>query len=345
MGVARVVTFGEIMLRLSPTLGRRLIDVNSFEAVFGGGEANVAVSLANFGLEAQLISRLPDNELGQACLRDLRKNNVGTEHVILGGDRIGIYFYEFGAAQRASKVVYDRANSAFATIRPEMIDWPSIFSGVGWFHFTGITPAISESASETCLAGVKAAKKRGIQVSCDLNYRSKLWNWGGKPSDVMGELLKYVDVVIGNEEDADKVFGISAPHTVVKSGIIDADHYHYVGEKLLERFPNLQKIALTLRGSHSADHNTWSGVLCDREEFFVGPSFEITPIVDRVGTGDAFAAGLIFGLNKYDDPQQSLDFAVCASCLKHGIYGDVNMVSRGEVENFMQGNQSGRVVR
>jgi len=342
----KVVTFGEIMVRLSPPGFLRFRQARSFDVIYGGGEANVAVSLANFGVPVDYVTRLPDNDLGNACIQFLRQYGVGVDKIVRGGDRLGIYFLEMGAVQRGSKVIYDRAGSAIATIERGMIDWKRVFADADWFHWTGITPAISSGTADVCLEAVQVAKETGLTVSCDLNYRKKLWKWGKTPGEVMPELVQYCDIAIGNEEDADKVFGIKAPETDVIAGKVEADRYRYVCEELARRFPNLKTIAITLRGSISASHNTWSGVLWDQGEFYVGPTYDITHIVDRVGGGDSFMGGLIYGLRTYgDDRQAALDFAVAASCLKHSIVGDFNMVTVAEVEKLMGGDVSGRVSR
>jgi 2-dehydro-3-deoxygluconokinase len=342
----RVVTFGEIMMRLSPPGFLRFGQARSFDVIYGGGEANVAVSLANFGVAVDYVTRLPDNDLGDACIQFLRQYGVGVDKIVRGGDRLGIYFLEVGAVQRGSKVIYDRANSAIATIERGMIDWKYVFAGADWFHWTGITPAISAGTADVCLEAVQAAKELGLTVSCDLNYRKKLWKWGKTAGEVMPELVSYCDVAIGNEEDADKVFGIKAPETDVTAGKVDADKYRIVCEELANRFPNLKTIAVTLRGSISASHNTWSGVLWEQGKFYVGPTYDITHIVDRVGGGDSFMGGLIYGLRTYGgDRQKALEFAVAASCLKHSVFGDFNMVTVAEVEKLMGGDISGRVSR
>jgi 2-dehydro-3-deoxygluconokinase len=341
-----IVTFGEIMLRLSPPGHLRFGQAHSFDALYGGGEANVAVSLANFGLTADFVTRLPANDLGEACLQLLRQYSIGTEHILRGGDRLGIYFLENGAAQRGSKVIYDRAGSAFATLEPGAVDWEKVLQGASWFHWTGITPAVSEGAAVVCLEGVKAARDLGLTVSCDLNYRAKLWKWGKSVREVMTELVALCDLVLANEEDAEKVFGIQASDADISAGRVEAEKYIPVCEQLSVRFPRLQTIAITLRGSLSASHNTWSGALWQRGKFFTAPTYGITDIVDRVGAGDSFAAGLIYGLNQYgDDPQRALDFAVTASALKHSIFGDFNMVTVADVEALAGGNASGRVSR
>jgi 2-dehydro-3-deoxygluconokinase len=342
----RVVTFGEIMMRLSPPGFLRLGQARSFDVIYGGGEANVAVSLANFGVPVDYVTRLPNNDLGEACIQFLRQYGVGVDKIVRGGERLGIYFLEVGAAQRGSKVIYDRAHSAIASVAAEMIDWRLVFSDADWFHWTGITPAISAGAAAACLEAVRIAREMGLTVSCDLNYRKNLWKWGKKAAEVMPELVSYCDVAIGNEEDADRVFGIRAPETDVTAGRVEADKYRPVCEQLGRLFPNLGSIAITLRGSISATHNSWSGVLWERVRFYTGPTFDITPIVDRVGGGDAFAAGLIYGLRTYEeDRQKALHFALAASCLKHSIYGDFNLMSLSEVEKLMGGDASGRVAR
>jgi len=342
----KVVTFGEIMMRLSPPGFQRYVQARSFNVVYGGAEANVAVSLANFGVPVDYVTRLPENDLGDACLNYLRQFGVNTDKIIRGGDRLGIYFNEIGAVQRGNKVIYDRANSAIATIKPRMIDWTKVFSKVNWFHWTGITPALSQGAADVCLEAVKKAQEMGVKVSCDLNFRSKLWKYGKTAGEIMSELVKHVDIVIGNEEDADKVFGIKAPGVDVTAGKVEAEKYLFVAEQLMKKFPNLEKVATTLRGSISASHNTWTGVLYDGKTLFKAPIYQITHIVDRTGGGDSFTAGLIYGFFKYgNDLQKTLNFAVAASCLKHTIYGDFNMVSVAEVEKLMKGVVSGRIQR
>ncbi len=341
----KVVTFGEIMMRLSPPGFLRFNQATSFDVVYGGGEANVAAAVANFGIPVDFVTRLPKNDLGVACMQFLRHYGVGVDKIVWGGDRLGIYFLEMGAVARGSQVVYDRAGSSLATIQPGMVDWAAVFDGADWFHWTGITPAISEGAAATCLEAVKAAKEAGLTVSCDMNYRSKLWKWGKKPGEVMPELVEYCDVAIGNEEDAAMVFGIHAPDTDVTSGEVDAEKYRTVCEQLSERFPNLKTVAITLRGSISASHNTWSAILWDEGTIFIAPQFDITHIVDRVGGGDSFMGGLIYGLTAYEDKQRALNFAVAASALKHTIFGDMNLVTVSEVEKIMGGDTSGRVSR
>ncbi|MDH7568999.1 MAG: sugar kinase, partial [Armatimonadota bacterium] len=286
------VTFGEIMMRLNPPGFLRFAQARTFDVTYAGGEANVAASLAQFGVPAQFVTRLPANELADACLSYLRSFGVGTDFIVRGGERLGIYFLENGAAQRGSKVVYDRSGSSIATIQPGMIDWGKVFANACWFHWTGITPAISESLAAVCLEGIRAAKAAGVTVSCDLNFRKKLWNWGKKASEVMPEMVSLCDVAIGNEEDAEQVFGIKAPEVDVERGKVEAEAYLFVAQELQKKFPNLRRIAITLRGSISASHNTWSGVLYDGQTLYVGPKYDIVPIVDRVGGGDSFAGGL-----------------------------------------------------
>jgi len=342
----KVVTFGEILLRLSTPGSLRFKQSRSFDVVFGGGESNVSVSLAQFGVPTDFVTSLPENDLGDACIAYLKSFGVGTDKIIRGGDRIGIYFLENGAAQRGSKVIYDRDGSSIATIQKGTINWDKVFEDADWFHWTGITPAISAGLCDVCLEGIIKAREKGLTISCDLNYRAKLWKWGKKASEIMPELVKHCDIAIGNEEDAEKVFGIKAPDTDVVSGNIKAKNYQFVTEKMKKGFPNLKLIAITLRGSINANHNTWSGVVFDGKTFYTGHTFDITNIIDRVGGGDAFCGGLIYGLRTYkNDLQKALDFAVSASCLKHSIFGDFNMVTVEEVEKIMQGEISGRVSR
>ncbi len=342
----KIVTFGEIMLRLATPGHQRFSQASSFCASFGGGEANVAVSLANYGLNADFVTRLPDNDIGHSVVMDLKKHSVGTDHIIYGGDRLGIYFLETGSVSRPSKVVYDRSHSSVSEIKPGMIDWEKVFTGAVWFHWTGITPAISQGAADACMEAIKAAKKAGLTVSCDLNFRKNLWKWGSSAKQVMPALVGYCDVILGNEEDAEKVFDIKPDKADISSGKVESTEFESVCKKLKEKFPEAKKIIITLRGSISADHNTWSGILYNGEKFFTAPVYQITHIVDRVGGGDSFMGGLIYGLLTYnDDDQKALTFAVAASCLKHTIHGDFNLVSVSEVEQLMKGDASGRVIR
>ena len=340
----KVLTFGEIMLRLKAPGVERLFQTSMLEATFGGGEANVAVSLANFGMDAAYCTVLPKNAIGQACVAELRRFGVDTSRIQYGEGRMGVYYLEPGANQLPSKVVYDRADSAIALAGPGDIDWERAFAGVEWFHITGITPAISESAMRLSLESVKAAKALGITVSCDLNYRKNLWKYGKKASEVMGELARYVDVAIANEEDVQKALGITVD-VDVESGQLDRAKYRALGDKVLAAYPHMKMIAITLRESHSADWNGWAACLNDGESFYESKKYEIRDIVDRVGGGDSFAGGLIYGLNTYSDRQQALEFAVAASCLKHSIIGDFNRVGVDDVVKLAGGDGTGRVQR
>ena len=333
------------MLRLATPGYQRFSQVTEFEASFGGGEANVAVSLANYGMPVKYITRLPDNDIGRSALMSLRKLGVDTSEILFGGDRLGIYFLETGAVSRGSKVIYDRSHSSVSEITTGLIDWDRIFSDASWFHWTGITPAISEDAAAVCLEAVNAARRKGIIVSVDLNYRNKLWKWGKTPGEVMPELVSGCDVILGNEEDAEKVFGIHPDGIDVTSGSVDGSKYESVGRQLMKKFPKAGKVIITLRGSVNANHNTWSGILWDGNRLYQALEYQITHIVDRVGGGDSFMGGLIYGLDTYNDNQKALDFAVAASCLKHTIKGDFNMVTVSEVEKLMGGDSSGRVSR
>ena len=340
----KVLTFGEIMLRLKAPGHERFFQSPSLEATFGGGEANVAVSLANYGMDAAFLTVLPKNDIAEACIRELRYFGVDTSRILRGEGRMGIYYLEGGANQLPSKVVYDRTYSAIALAKPGDIDWDKAFDGVDWFHITGITPAISETAMELSLESVAEAKKRGITVSCDLNYRKNLWKYGKAASEVMNKLAESVDVAIANEEDVQKSLGITAD-VDVESGALDREKYRVLGNKVLAAFPNMKLIAITLRESHSADHNGWAACLNDGEHFYVSKKYEIRDIIDRVGGGDSFAGGLIYGLNHYTDRQQALEFAVAASCLKHSVIGDFNRVSVSDVEKLASGDGTGRVQR
>jgi 2-dehydro-3-deoxygluconokinase len=342
----KVVTFGEIMLRLATPGNLRFSQASQLTATFGGGEANVAVSLANFGIPVEYVTRLPENDLGTACMMELRRYGVGTQHIVKGGKRLGIYFLETGAVSRGSKVVYDRAHSSVSEIEKGMVNWDQVFENATWFHWTGITPAISQSAADVCLEAIREANERGIVVSCDLNYRKNLWKYGKTAGEVMTELVAGTDIVLGNEEDAEKVLGIKPEGIDVTSGHVEGAAYESVSRQIMERFPLCKKVITTLRGSVSANHNSWSGVLWNGEQLFEAPTYQITHIVDRVGGGDSFMAGLIYGLLAYEgDDQRALNFAVAASCLKHTIYGDFNLVTVDEVEKLMQGDASGRVAR
>lgn len=345
--MSKVVTFGEIMLRLATPQYLRFSQADSFSATFGGGEANVAVSLANYGVEVDFVTRLPQNDIAASCVAELRKRNVGVSNIVYGGERLGIYFLETGAVARPSKVVYDRAHSSISTIESGMIDWDKVFEGADWFHWTGITPAISASAAAVCLEACQAANKRGITVSCDLNFRKNLWKYGKSASEIMPALVECCDIILGNEEDAEKVFGIKPEgfDVTATEGKVDSAAFRSVCEQLMARFPRAKKVIITLRGSINANHNTWGGVLFDGKTLYESPRYDITHIVDRVGGGDSFMGGLIYGLREYKDDERALNFAVAASCLKHTIYGDFNLVTVSEVENLMKGDGSGRVSR
>lgn len=338
----RIVTFGEIMLRLAPEGYLRFVQADCLEATYGGGEANVAVSLAQMGIDAVYVTKLPEHEIGQAAINSIRRYGVDTTKVVRGGDRIGIYYLEKGASQRPSKVIYDRAGSAISQAKPEDFDWDSIFEGADWFHFTGITPALNDTLADICLEACKAAKAKGITVSCDLNYRKKLWS-KEKAGEVMSKICEYVDVCIANEADAEDVFGIKASNTDVVQGNVDYSGYKEVAKKLTDRF-NFEKVAITLRTSLSASDNRWAGMLYDGKDFCISKEYNVH-IVDRVGGGDSFGAGLIYGqLNGYS-LKETIEFAVAASCLKHSIEGDFNHVSVAEVKVLAGGDGSGRVQR
>lgn len=338
----KVVTFGELMLRLAPHGYLRFVQAEDLQATFGGGEANVAVSLANYGAEAAFVTKLPAHEIGQAAVNSLRKFGVDTSGIVRGGERVGIYYCEKGASQRPSKVIYDRAYSAFALSRAEEYDWDKIFAGADWFHFTGITPALGDNVAEICLQACKKAKERGVKISCDLNYRNKLWS-KEKAGKVMGELCKYVDLCIANEEDAKDVFGIEAEGSDIYGGKLDHDGYASVAKKLTERF-GFERVAITLRESKSANDNDWSGMLYCGGKAYFSKKYSMH-IVDRVGGGDSFGGGLIYALLSGFDAQSAIEFAVAASCLKHSVEGDCNMVSADEVLKLAKGDASGRVQR
>ncbi len=336
------VTFGEIMLRLAPFHKERLIQAKTLQATYGGGEANVAVSLALLGNEVRFVTRLPDNPLGDAALNHLRSFGVDVSFVARGGERLGIYFLEHGASIRPSKVVYDRAHSAITQATLETFDWEAIFQNAHWFHITGITPALGPQLAEISLKAVKTAQKMGLTVSCDLNYRKKLWS-RERAKQVMSELVQFVDVIIANEEDAADVFGIEAETTDVTSGQLDVEHYKSVARQLMD-ISQAKQVAITLRESLSASDNNWSAMLFDGQEFYVSRKYHLH-LVDRVGGGDSFGAGLIHGLSKFKNPKQALEFAVAASALKQTIPGDMNLVCEEEVLNIVKGNLSGRVQR
>ena len=343
----KVVSFGEIMLRLSPPGWKRFSQTNSFEVIYGGGESNVAVSLANYGIPVDFVSRVPDNDIGACAIMEMRKRGVGTKFMIKGGERLGIYFLETGAVSRGSKVVYDRAFSSMSQIQAGMIDWEEVLKDAAWFHWTGITPAISQGAADACLEAIQTANRLGVMVSTDLNYRKKLWKYGKEPGEIMPDLVSGCDVILGNEEDAEKHFGLHPESVdVTQGGSVSGEAYLSVLKQLMEMFPRAKKVITTLRGSISASHNSWSGVLYDGEKLYEAPTYQITHIVDRVGGGDSFMGGLIYGLLTWpEDDQKALNFAVAASCLKHTIFGDANLVSIAEVEKLVGGDASGRVSR
>ena len=342
----KIITFGEIMLRLKSPGYERLLQTPALEATFGGGEANVSVSLANYGMDTAFVTVLPDNDIASACIRELRSFGVDTGRIVRKPGRIGVYYLEAGSVQRPSKVIYDRAGSTMALAGPGDIDWDAAFEGATWFHITGITPAISASAAELSLQAVKVARAKGLHVSCDLNYRKNLWKYGRTADQVMTELVKYVDTVIANEEDFQKTLLLKAESaSSVESGELNTDQYRAIAALAMEKYPNIRRVAITLRESKSANHNDWRACLYNGRDFFLSRKYAITHIVDRVGGGDSFGGGLIYGLNTYGDEQQALEFAVAASCLKHTLPGDFNRVSVAEVESLMRGSGSGRVQR
>jgi 2-dehydro-3-deoxygluconokinase len=346
---ARIVTFGEIMLRLKPPGFERILQSPAFEATFGGGEANVAFSLARFGLPVSYVTLLPNNPIADAGVAFLRSAGVDTSHIVRRGGRMGIYFLEAGANQRPSVVVYDRAHSAIMDASPAEIDWPDVLSGAGWFHVTGITPALSAAAADMTLAAVTAARRLGLTVSCDYNYRKNLWKYGKRAPEVMRDIVSQLDIGLANEEDCQQALGITLEGSdtvaAVERGEIRSEHYRLLCEKVLAAFPNLKMQAITLRESFSASHNGWSACLHDRQSFYRAPRYEVGAIVDRVGTGDAFAAGLIYGLTTGMQAEEALRFATAASCLKHSIPGDFNLSTVDEVKRLAQGDASGRVQR
>lgn len=338
----KVVTFGELMLRLAPEGYYRFVQADKYGATYGGGEANVAVSLANYGLDASFVSKMPKHEIGQAGVNSLKKFGVDTTKIVRGGDRVGIYYLEKGASQRPSKVIYDRAYSAIATAKREDFDWDSILCDVDWFHFTGITPALGENVTEICLDALKACRAKKITVSCDLNYRKNLWS-KDQAKETMTKLAEYIDVCIANEEDSADVFGIKAANTDVSGGKLNHDGYKDVAKQLFDKF-GFKKVAITLRGSISANDNNWAAMFFDGENYYFSKNY-LVRIVDRVGGGDSFGGGLIYSLINDFAPQEAIEFAVAASCLKHTIEGDFNLVAVDEVLKLAQGDGSGRVQR
>ncbi|MEH6679063.1 MAG: sugar kinase [Sediminicola sp.] len=334
----KAIAFGEVLLRLSTKNHLKFSQVDQFNADYGGSELNVLSSLATFGMDTEFISRLPDNDIGTCALMQMRKQNVCTDHMLRGGDRLGIYFLENGASIRGSKVVYDRAFSSFATIKKGMVPWETVFAEASWFHWSGITAGISQDAADVCMQGIEVAKKMGLTVSTDFNYRANLWKYGKSPQEIMEPMVAQCDVILAGDYASEKYFGI------VTNGETDTDRHWSLCTQLSKRFPDVQKIAVTNRGNISASHNTWSAVIYDGSELYASPVYDITFIVDRIGAGDSFMGALIYGLNHFDD-QKALDFAVAASCLKHTVYGDANLVSKEEVFNLMEGDRSGRVRR
>ena len=345
--MAKVVTFGEVMLRLSTPGYLRFGQAKQFDATFGGGEANVAVSLANYGIDAHYVTRLPKNDIADACVSELRGLGVNTSGIVYGGERIGIYYLETGAVARGSKVVYDRAHSSVSDIKPGMVDWEKVLQGADWFHWTGITPALSQGAADACLEAIQVANRMGVKVSCDLNYRKKLWQYGKTAAEVMPALVEGCDLILGNEEDAEKEFGIKPEGFDAEKtgGEIDQTRFESVCRQLMARFPRCKKVAITLRGSINANHNTWGGVLFDGQTLWQSRRYDITHIVDRVGGGDSFMGGLLYGLITYGTDREAIEFAAAASALKHTIIGDYNRVTVAEVEALMKGGGSGRVSR
>ncbi|MBA3645746.1 MAG: sugar kinase [Gemmatimonadaceae bacterium] len=343
--MTRVVTFGEVMLRLKSPSAEKLFQSPSLEATFGGAEANVAVSLAQLGLPVSFVTALPPNPLGDAAIASIKSFGVDTSRIARKGERVGIYFLESGANQRPSKVIYDRANSAMAGATPEEFDWNAIFEGTTWFHLSGVTPAISATAAQLAIDSVSAARAKGITISCDYNYRKNLWKYGKKAPDVMREIVRHADIGIANEEDCQLALGIESDANA-GSEKLDSGKYRVLAERVLEEFPNLKKQVITLRESRSADSNGWSAVLHNRKDFLSSRKYEINNIVDRVGAGDSFAAGLIYGLVTYSaDDARALEFATAASCLKHSVQGDFNRVGVADVEALLKGDAGGRVQR
>ncbi len=343
----KVVTFGEIMVRLSAPNQLLIQQTNQLEVSFAGAEANVAYSLANYGIQADYVTCLPDHPLADKCIKELRGNSVGVSHIKRQGERIGILYLESGSNARPSKIWYDRANSSFAAMAEGCFDWDEILDGADWFHWTGITPALSENAAKECLRAIDTANRMGVTVSCDINYRGNLWRYGKKASEVMPSLVEGCDIILGNEEDCEKVFGVKPENFDVEKtyGQIDQSSFISVCQQMMQQFPRCKKMAVTLRGALNANHNTWGGVLFDGQRLYESRRYDITDIVDRVGGGDSFMGGLIYGLLNYKDDHQALEFATAASCLKHTINGDYNLMTVKDVESLMRGDISGRVKR
>ena len=347
MSAGTVVALGEILLRLKAPGHERLLQTPALEATFGGAEANVVMSLAAFGVPTAMASVLPDGPLGDAAVAELRRAGVDVRHVLRQGERVGVYYLEAGAAQRPSRVLYDRAGSAFASADPGAFDWDALLAGAGWLHVSGITPAVSDAAARTCLAAVSVARTRGLGVSCDYNFRAKLWRYGRTPPEVMREIMQHVEVGIAGREDCQQVLGIESPPCPadLPDGAPNPEHYRLLAERVLAAFPSLRLQVITLRSSHSASRNDWSACLHDRARFVTSRRYEIADMVDRVGAGDAFSAGLLYGLRTYPEAADALEFATAASCLKHSIPGDVNRVDVSEVEALLRGGGGGRVQR
>jgi 2-dehydro-3-deoxygluconokinase len=341
----KFIAFGEIMLRLATPGYLRFSQTTQYSATFGGSEANVAISLANYGIPAEFVTRLPKNDIGDACLMDLRKYGVGTGKIIRGGERLGIYFLETGAVSRGSKVVYDRSNSAMSEIKPGMINWDEVFAGVTWFHWTGITPAISQSAADVCMEAIQKANEMEITVSCDLNYRNNLWKYGKNANEIMPGLVAGTHIILANANHAKIMLGVKYEDDENSDEDVDSIVFEYIAKQIMDKFPNCKKVVATLRGSVNANNNSWSGLLWDGKKLYQAPTYQITHIVDRIGSGDAFMSGLIYGWLTFSDDQKALNFAVAASCLKHTVYGDVNLVTVEEVEKLMGGETSGLISR
>lgn len=345
--MAKIVTFGEIMVRLSAPDYLKLIQTDKLDVSYAGAEANVAVSLANYGMQTEYITCLPENPLAERCIMDLRGHKVGVNHILRNGNRMGILYIETGSNARSSKIYYDREYSSFAQINPGSIAWEDILQDADWFHWTGITPALSENTAKECKEAIRIANELGVTVSCDINYRNNLWKYGKSASDVMPEMVAGCDVIMGNEEDCEKVFGVKPEgfNAEQTNGNIDAGIFESVCSQMMQLFPRCKKMAMTLRGALNANHNTWKGILYNGQSLLQSTQYDITDIVDRVGGGDSFMGGLIFGLLHYKDDMQALEFATAASCLKHTLKGDYNWMTIEEVENLMKGESSGRIKR
>lgn len=345
--MAKVVTFGEIMVRLGAPDYLKLIQTDRFDVSYAGAEANVAVSLANYGVKTDYITCLPNNPIAERCIMDLRGHNVGVNNIQRGGDRMGILYLETGSNSRPSQVFYDRTGSSFATISPGSFNWEYLLNGADWFHWTGITPGLSENAAAECLNAIRVADKMGITISCDINYRKALWKYGKAPSEIMTEMVAKSDIILGNEEDCEKVFGIKPRNFCVENTGSDINQGIFISvcEQMMQKFPKCKKMAITIRGAINANHNTWGGVLFDGKNLLESIRYDLTDIVDRVGGGDSFMGGLIYGLLHYDDDRLALEFATAASCLKHTLKGDYNWVDVNDVEALMNGDTNGRVKR